>query len=461
MDQSGFAGRYKVGTRIYTGFVIVLFLLVAVAAIGYRGLAGADSSFKIYADAAGDAVFAQTVQSNVANLRRTVVIYTERGEGEDKVRDSIKALKPMLAKMREGANTAAQRTDSEKMIALFDSYTAGFDKLAQLRVKRDGLVNDKLFPSGAHMREVLSDVIANAFKDGKFENSARAGMAQEQLLLNRISVNRFLAAPNTKYIEEVRGRAGKFIDRMNDLLPLLTIPANIDRAKQIIEESKAYVTLFEEIAGLTTEIDELVFKTMAGKAREFGDLGAAYSGDLTTNQGELEKQSGESISRSISLALIFSGLAVLIGVFFAWFIARSIIRPVEGVRKVMAELAEGQLEVKVPYIDSADELGDMARTVDALKVVSVEAVRAGCGLDRVAANVMMADTHGNITYINPSATAMFKNAEADIRKVLPAFDHTKLLGRSFDEFHANPAHQRRLTAELSTTHAYRVNAHTH
>ena len=37
MEGSSFAGRYKVGTRIYAGFLIVLVLLIAVAAIGYRG----------------------------------------------------------------------------------------------------------------------------------------------------------------------------------------------------------------------------------------------------------------------------------------------------------------------------------------------------------------------------------------------------------------------------------------
>ena len=380
MEGSSFAGRYKVGTRIYAGFLIVLVLLIAVAAIGYRGLAGADNSFKVYADAAGDAVFAKGVQGAVANLRRNVVVFTERGEGEDEVRRFLKELKPQLAKMLEGANNASQRASAERMIALFDSYAADVDKLAQMRKTRDALVKDSLFPAGARMREVLTDIIATAFKNGKFENSARAGMAQEELMLARLNVNRFLAMPSSKLVDEVHVRAKNFIERMSDLLPLLTIPANIERAKQTIEESKAWASVFEQIAGITTEINALVYQSMAGKAKEFNGLADVSGDDMTKFQEEIEQKTGNSISQSIVLALVFSGIAVLIGVFFAWFIARSVTRPVGGVRKVMADLAEGHLEVVVPHTADRDELGEMVgRITEATGAISQASAEVSSG----------------------------------------------------------------------------------
>ena len=79
----------------------------------------------------------------------------------------------------------------------------------------------------------------------------------------------------------------------------------------------------------------------------------------------------------MTLSIGLSAGALLIGLLFARLIAGSIIRPVEAVRKVMVELAEGHLDVVVPFTHGQDELSEMARAVDAFKDVSVAAVRAG------------------------------------------------------------------------------------
>ena len=452
MDIGKFSGQFKVGTRIYAGFLTVLVLLIAVSAVGYRGLTGADNSFNVYADAAGDAVFAANLQGTVANLRRNVVIFSERGEGEGRVREIATELKPQLAKMLEGANNAAQKANSEKMIALFENYIADFDKAVQLRKQRDALVTDTLNPAGARMRATLTDIMATAMKNGKFENAARAGMAQEALMLARLNANRFLTKAADKLVEEARAQARTYMDRMNELLPLLTIPENIERAKQGLDDANTYITTLEQVANDTKGLTTLVYKTMADTAKQFGDLGAANSADIIKFQDSVQKQTESSITQAILVALMFSLVAVLIGLLFAWIIAGSVTKPVEGVKKVMSDLAGGHLEVAVPYTDAKDELGDMARTVEVFKEVSVAAVRAASGLDRVSGNVMMADPKGNITYVNASLTQMFRIAEADIRKVMPTFDHKALVGKNFDVFHANPAHQRRLIESLSGTY---------
>jgi methyl-accepting chemotaxis protein len=44
---------------------------------------------------------------------------------------------------------------------------------------------------------------------------------------------------------------------------------------------------------------------------------------------------------------------------------------------------------------------------------------------------------------------MLRGAEADLRKELPSFSVQGLVGRSFDDFHKNPAHQRNMLARLT------------
>ncbi|MBL4835958.1 MAG: PAS domain-containing protein, partial [Kordiimonadaceae bacterium] len=77
-------------------------------------------------------------------------------------------------------------------------------------------------------------------------------------------------------------------------------------------------------------------------------------------------------------------------------------------------------------------------------------------LDKVTANVMVADADMKIAYMNDAMVSMFKDAEADIKKVLPNFNSSKLMGTNPDIFHKNPSHQRNMIGNLAGTHAAEI-----
>ncbi|MCP5338755.1 MAG: PAS domain S-box protein [Sinobacteraceae bacterium] len=77
-------------------------------------------------------------------------------------------------------------------------------------------------------------------------------------------------------------------------------------------------------------------------------------------------------------------------------------------------------------------------------------------LDNVRTNVMVADEDLNIFYLNRNAETLFRDIEADLRKDLPRFEASKLMGANIDVFHKNPAHQRAILAALSKTHESQI-----
>jgi methyl-accepting chemotaxis protein len=88
-------------------------------------------------------------------------------------------------------------------------------------------------------------------------------------------------------------------------------------------------------------------------------------------------------------------------------------------------------------------------------------------LDSVSVPVMLADPDGKIIYLNASVLAMFHTRLGLIRTQIPWFNPDKLVGQSFDRFHANPlstghlvaAMRDQLTSEFSLGGArLRVNA---
>ncbi|MFT7559273.1 MAG: methyl-accepting chemotaxis protein [Flavobacteriales bacterium] len=86
------------------------------------------------------------------------------------------------------------------------------------------------------------------------------------------------------------------------------------------------------------------------------------------------------------------------------------------------------------------------------QAASAANARVRQALDNVSANVMIADPDCNIIYLNDAVVRMMRTAESDIRKDLPNFDSSNLLGQNIDVFHKNPAHQRNLLEHLKGTY---------
>ena len=80
-----------------------------------------------------------------------------------------------------------------------------------------------------------------------------------------------------------------------------------------------------------------------------------------------------------------------------------------------------------------------------------DTLRIRAALDDVTTHVMIADRERNIVYVNRPLTKMLSAVQADLRRDLPQFDASDLIGRNIDIFHRNPAHQAALLDGLDRT----------
>jgi methyl-accepting chemotaxis protein len=81
----------------------------------------------------------------------------------------------------------------------------------------------------------------------------------------------------------------------------------------------------------------------------------------------------------------------------------------------------------------------------------LQVLRCSQALDASSTSFMMADENRVIIYVNKAVQTLLKNAEAEIRQVLPQFSADNLIGQNIDQFHHNPAHQKNVLANLSAT----------
>ena len=160
--------------------------------------------------------------------------------------------------------------------------------------------------------------------------------------------------------------------------------------------------------------------------------------------------------------LIHTGIGIGISLAFAIMLLRNVVSPMKQTASLINQLQEDPIHTDID-IHRPDEIGDIQRAFKAVQIkisydimaAREEAERAGRiqqSLDNVTSNVMIADQDYNITYMNQSAIALFKNAEEDLKKDLPNFNSDTLLGSNIDIFHKDPSHQRQLLSQLTDTY---------
>lgn len=142
------------------------------------------------------------------------------------------------------------------------------------------------------------------------------------------------------------------------------VNAYLEKGKVIVEKTGAM--------GADPHFTKEAEEQFAVVSRQVSDLmmasGNRKSIEIGNSQVRLEEQ---QFTLQVVLAVVS-----LLGVLFAFFIGRSISKPVVAMTKAMRELAAGDLTVQLPGLDRGDEVGKMARAVEEFKIQAVAKAEA-------------------------------------------------------------------------------------
>ncbi|MEW5727280.1 MAG: nitrate- and nitrite sensing domain-containing protein, partial [Pseudomonadota bacterium] len=194
------------------------------------------------------------------------------------------------------------------------------------------------------------------------------------------------------------------------------------------------------------------FDAITAKIDLMKEVEDRMAGDILALSGTI----GTAADRSLALLAAAVVTVVVVTLAVGWTVTQGIVRPLNAMAKGVGRLAAGDQHVEIPCLDTADEIGDIARSLTVIHETGVKAVRIQTALDNLSGNVMMADADGRIIYVNKRFAELFKRFEADIRADLPRFSADTLVGSNIDDFHKNPGHQRAVLAQLTGTHSARV-----
>jgi methyl-accepting chemotaxis protein len=228
-----------------------------------------------------------------------------------------------------------------------------------------------------------------------------------------------------------------------------------DRDRGMLEADRKALHALDDL------LDKALALAQAGKSTDARDLVTAnqstvdsvltdFAAHLEYNkqlgqQGAVDGQRVESIA--LMMEVVGGALVAFLVLATAVLIRRAITRPLHQAGTVLDRIEKGDLNNTI-VVTTADELGlllaGLERMQSALRerterdrATALENGRIRTALDRVSTGAMLADTSGQIIYLNDAAQALLRRRASDIRSKLTAFEPDQVLGSAIESLVPN------------------------
>jgi hemerythrin-like metal-binding protein len=377
MKPIPFLARFKVSIKIGVGFSIILLLLIAVGSFGGIALNEGVRLQESYASISTNAQRVARIAQLVAEMRRNarVAIDDNDGAAVQQVNDLGVQLTAMLDEAIKATRDTERRENLGRMQSLLQSYQADFRKALTAEEQRAKSIEQGMTPIGAKARNNLTEIVHAAMAEGDYPVAAYAGIAEEALMVGRVSALRFIATNDQTQVEEFNHRIEAFAEAVKELQKRLTDPGRQALAAEAITLAGDYATAFRTVLATTAESRSLVKGTMATTAGEFGRLAEKTSDSQRAALAALADDTMHTMERALTIVLSVSAVALVVGCVLAVLLSRGIAGPVTRMTAAMKDLAGGNRSVVIPGLGYRDEIGSMAEAVQVFKDNAIEKER--------------------------------------------------------------------------------------
>ena len=372
MSFSKIVGSLKIRTRLYTGFAVLMVVTLGLAVSDRDGISRVGSDIKTLSALSGNVRRVMATSKELEVIRRASVRYmADRDDASlDQLRKAEDSAKTLL-------EAAAGNTLSQERLALYQGLSASLaeerrqaQRLAELGQSLKAEIARLV--SGGDELTAATDRLMAAGGDPKIESAMAA--AERAILLVRVTNWRFQATHDAagiakfalmigdarKALDSLRTAAGTRLDAEIAAVSskLDTYQSDFDKASTtMLAQTQLYdQTLLPNLIDMQTKLATAEASLIAGI--EKAEIAAHTAADDTAR-----------------VQLVIAGGAMILGLVLAFFVGRSILRPLMAMVGVMRTLAGGDLTVAVPERGSKTELGEMAGALEVFKENGVARAR--------------------------------------------------------------------------------------
>lgn len=335
--------RLKLSVQLYISFGVILLLLSVISLTSLVGFNQMQDGFVDYRGLARDTNLAGRVQANILTMRLAVLNYinTQSDNSITQYEDRKSQIVDFLQEAEKEIQNPQRAALVQSIISEVDDYQHGFDQVVQLFGKRNQIVKEKLEPNGLTMRQALSDIVVSAYNDNDAEASFFAAQLQEHLLLARLYVTKYLVTNSQEDAQRAR-------QELSDEIPVFlkkldnSLQNSVRRAllMKVTDSHSQYLEAFNSVDSTIKERNDLINNTL-------NVIGAKVAGDIEkvklsvkNDQDVLGPKVQTDTENNLTIIIVTSLIAFILGATVSVFMPKMIIRPIGGEPREMMQLAE-------------------------------------------------------------------------------------------------------------------------
>lgn len=351
--------KLKLNVQLNVAFGAILLLLIVISLVSYNGLYGSYKSFIEYRSLAKATYVADQVQESMLLMRLDVLGFLSTSSDE-----SVKAFAERKVMMETLFNAASVAITDPKRGALVkeanlevDDYVNGFDQIVASFKQRSDMIADRLDPAAAEMREALVEMVDSAYDENDTESTYFIGRLQQHLLLANLYVAKFLVSNQVEDADKVRIELDERIPKV-----IKTLDAELEsamRRQQLFVVKSTYTQYketFAELENIITERNQLITNVLNKVGPSVADKLEQVKVLVKNEEDTLGPKLENNTKLGIMLVMFISVVALLVGVFIAWFMAGIIRKPIGGepfeIAKITHRISNGDLSQSLEVSDS-------------------------------------------------------------------------------------------------------------
>ncbi|MCD4676235.1 MAG: methyl-accepting chemotaxis protein [Desulfobacula sp.] len=370
----------KLGTKIVSGFVLILIFLCVVAYIGFNSLSGV-------VDRVDKADDVNRIVKTILETRQQEKNYIIREDDVyiKKVEENIKKLVAQATETKNKFNQKINKDQMDQVLEKTNAYSKAFNEYVDLDHQKDKTMEEMR----ARARETLAQGEAIRADQKQQLEKAIEQDAGNDVINDRIikadDANRMIkwfidarknekefiiSKGDNKWKENVDTNLTKILELLNDLKSRFQNDKNIAQVNTVVTAVQAYDKAFDDFAKLM-KLQETADTDMVTAARSVNDVCTAARAD---QKAKMDSQ----ITTANTVILIGTIVAILLGLLFAFIITRAITKPLniviqgltEGANQVAAasgqvssasqSLAEGSSEQAASIEETSSSMEEMS-----------------------------------------------------------------------------------------------------
>ncbi|WP_422040556.1 methyl-accepting chemotaxis protein [Roseibium sp.] len=367
----------SVKMRVLLGFGIVACFLAFFGTFSLYQFNASSRAVADLADMSEDALLASELNADMAKAVRATLRYIASRSPED----NAEAL-DFINQVKAGGEIAKQEIakpervrNRDIIIAEIGSFETALAAVSTLYAERDDLVTNKLDVLGPEVRKRITEINRTATEDNDPVTANFAAQAQENLLLGRLYMMKFLASNDAADFERLEKSFADFADRFKALDESVENPRRREILAEIEPMIGTYLEAARRVRDVIWERNAIRDDTLLAKGAEISRQATLMKESAGVDAELIASETQSYLSSVMWQVGIACAITFLLAIALAFVIARAITKPLTMLVEDAQQLASGNTEVAFAEARRKDEIGVVAKSIAGFRDGVVERLR--------------------------------------------------------------------------------------